>query len=919
MKTPQTFVSETVNDILQSTKSFEDAVFILPSQRAGIFVKQCLKESIVTGFLPQIITIEDFVSEVSEIKKINSVELLFHFYSIYKKQEKNPDSFDTFSSWAFTVLQDFNEIDQHLINTKDIFVYLRDIQRLKKWSVKGTFQETELIKSHHSFIEKLNEYYNVFYAFLIENQIGYQGVLYREAIKKIDSYLTNNPNKKLFFIGFNALNKSEELLFQKLLSEKKAEVYWDIDTAFLNTKHQAGNFIRKYKNEWKFYEKNELKSVGNWFLNEKNIQLIGASKNITQIKYAGEILSNLTDYNNTALVLADETLLPITLNSLPQNVQAINITMGYPLKNIPTTNLFFSIFQLFLTQEKLQKTQANLFYHKDVTRFFKEALIFGLLSDEKKSVSDEISTQISKDNNTFVSKEYINSFFSNFSEEISNTIGAVFENFTTVTNFLARIVNLILLLKQNVNELEKEYLFRFYTVFTQLQNLHTEFGYLTNLKTVYQFFRQLITSENLSFQGEPLQGLQLMGMLETRVLDFKNVILTSVNEGVLPANSQQNSFIPFDVKIAFGLPTYKEKDAIFSYHFFRLIQRAENVFLIYNTEHDSFGNGEKSRFVNQLELLKTGIHSKTISPKVVTEKITLQEVEKNDLVFEKLKELAQKGFSPSALTNYLYNPIEFYKQKVLKINEFEEVEEEIEFRTLGTVVHDTLEELYQPFIGKFIVLEDVIKMQKKVKVLVEKHFNNHFKNGDISTGKNRLIFEVTIRFVENFLQQEKTLLKNESNQLKIIATEQNLSTTIRVQNIDFPIKIHGQVDRIDQLNGITRIIDYKTGMVKPSELKVTNFEEIADYKYSKVIQVMLYAFLYTQSKNYDKTKPLQAGVFSFKNLKSGFLQLNFSSSRTADNELTQERISEFIEEIEKIFQEIFDTKKGFKEPKELCY
>lgn len=914
----QSFISETLDDILKTTSSFENVVFVLPSQRAGVFVKQSLKDKISTGFLPQILNIEQFVSEISEIKKTDAVQLLFHFYAIYKELEPNPDSFDVFSSWAFTVLQDFNEVDQHLINSREIFVYLRDVERLRKWSVKGTFQETDLMKDHFSFLEKLNEYYSAFYQFLIENKIGYQGVLYREAINKVNDFISKQTNKKYFFIGFNALNKAEEKLFQEFLSAGNSEIYWDIDKTFLENNHQAGNFIRKYKSEWKYYEKNPLKSIGNWFSNNKNIQVIGASKNITQIKYAGEVLGKFSNHNNTALVLADETLLPITLNSLPKNVEAINITMGYPLKDIPTTSLIFSIFQLYITQEKLQKIESNLFYHKDVIRFLKHANIYKLLSDNNIVIDALITSQVIENNNTFVNEKMIRSFFKNL--ESRKVLEQIFAPFSGISEFLNRIINLINLLKDNTTELEKEYLFRFYKAFTQLQTLHSEFNFVQDLKTLHQFFRQLIQSESLSFQGEPLQGLQLMGMLETRVLDFENVILTSVNEGVLPANSNQTTFIPFDAKVQFGLPTYREKDAIFSYHFFRLIQRAKNVFILYNTESDAFGGGEKSRFVTQLEMLKGNINHKIVSPKVVTTSTPLKEIQKNGAVLEKLKELAEKGISPSTLTNYLYNPIAFYKQKVLKIKELDDIEETVAANTMGTVVHETLDELYTPFIGKFISADTISLMQKEAKDLVKKHFAIWFKNGDLSTGKNRLIYEVANRFVQNFLAQEKELLKDENNQLKIVATEQDLSATIDVDGIDFPIKIHGQVDRIDELNGVTRIIDYKTGMVSATNLKVVGFEQITDLKYHKAIQVLLYAYLYTESNNYNFEKPLEAGIFSFKNLKSGFLKMNFSSNyRTPDNLVTQEKIEEFLEQLKVVLQELYNPAISFVEPADLPY
>ena len=424
----------------------------------------------------------------------------------------------------------------------------------------------------------------------------------------------------------------------------------------------------------------------------------------------------------------------------------------------------------------------------------------------------------------------------------------------------------------------------------------------------------------MSFQGEPLRGLQLMGMLETRVLDFENIILTSTNEGVLPASSQQNSFIPFDVKLAFGLPTYRDKDAIFSYHFFRLIQRAKNIFILYNTEHDAFGSGEKSRFVTQLEMMRPDIVQKNIAPKVIPSKTALKEVAKNEATLERLKELAIKGISPSALTNYLHNPISFYKQKILKIKEHDEVEETVAFNTLGTVVHEALDDLYTPFVGKFLSVAIVEGMQKSAKDIVIKHFKLQFRNGDLTTGKNRLVFEVANRFVANFLSKEVDLLKEDKNQLKIIATEENLAAEIKIEGIDFPIKLHGQVDRVDELNGVLRIIDYKTGMVAATNLRVPEFEKLRDEKHLKAIQVLLYAYLFTKSKNYNFSKPLEAGIYSFKNLNSGFLAVDFAPARKVpETSINSEKLDEFIVEIKKYISEIYTLTVDFVEPADLRY
>ena len=915
----QTFISETLDDILINNASFEDCVFILPSQRAGVFVKDTFKTKIVSGFLPEILTIESFIGQISEISKADAIQLLFHFYAIYCEIEEHPDAFDVFSSWAFVILQDFNEIDQYLISPQSIFTYLRDVQRLKKWSVKGEFKETKLIKDHFIFMERLGVYYTKFYSFLIDQKIGYQGVMYREAVKKVEMFIEKHVHKKFFFIGFNALNKAEESLFKLFLENGQSEVYWDIDHAFFDTNHAAGNFIRKYKKEWKYYEKNKIKQISSHFTSKKNIEIIGAAKNISQLKYAGEILTKVSDHKNTALVLGDESLLSVALNSIPENVDAINITMGYPLQNVPTSQLISAIFQLFITQTTLQRTSTNEFYHKDVIRFIKNSVIYQFVSPEGQKVLSSIQDVIAKKNISFIDLPTITSYLKPLENTSSEVLLSIFKPFISVNEFITRILNLLEQAKDHVSVLEKEYLYRFYNAFTQLLNLNASKNYFQNIKTIYQFYRQIITNEKLSFQGEPLNGLQLMGMLETRVLDFENVIITSVNENIIPSSSSQSSFIPFDIKIEYGLPTYKEKDAIYSYHFFRLIQRAKNIYILYNTENDSYGSGEKSRFISQLELIKTDLISKRIAPKVITEKKEQPEVRKNKQVLDRLRALARDGISPSAITNYLYNPIAFYKQKILKLDELDLVEETIAANTMGNVIHDTLDELYKDHINEFLTIDHIDHMIKNYKSLVTKYFIKYFKNGDVTSGKNRLAFEVSNRFVKRFLSMEKKELQ-EGHAIKILGAELKLETSIRVPGIDFPIKIRGVVDRIDEFNGVTRIIDYKTGKVNPADLKVLNFEEIKDVKYSKAIQVLLYAFLYCQNNSLAKEQPLIAGIISFKNLKAGLLKINFSSKiKNPEHIITEEKLDDFMNQISLLLQEIYNSEIIFKEPKKLSF
>jgi len=406
-------------------------------------------------------------------------------------------------------------------------------------------------------------------------------------------------------------------------------------------------------------------------------------------------------------------------------------------------------------------------------------------------------------------------------------------------------------------------------------------------------------------------------MLETRVLDFETIILTSVNEGFLPSGKTNNSFIPFDIKNEVGLPTYQEKDAIFSYHFYRLITRAKNIYLLYNTETDD-ASGEQSRFITQLAFFQNKLpnHHFTqtiVSPKINNEKAKRQLILKNDAILKKLQIESQKGFSPTSLTNYIYNPIAFYKQKILKIYQLDEIEETIATNTMGTVVHRVLEKFYLPFKGKFLTTANIVEMQKNINQETKRIFGQEYKNGDLTKGKNLLIFEVSKQYVARFLRQELQLLK-ENNQLKIIDLEVDLSCVIHIDGIDFPIKLKGQADRIDELNGTIRIIDYKTGKVEQKQLNINDWDKLlTNHKYSKAFQVLLYAYMYVSMQNISIDKfPLETGIVSFKNLKEGFMKVNKSVT-------TMVELNRFEITLKNLLQEILNIEIPFVENENLPY
>lgn len=909
------FISNVVEHVFNIRKNYSSLTFVLPSQRAGVFLKQeVLKKIPKTSFLPKIISIENYIQELADVALIDNTQLIFEFYSIYKETlpQKNLESFESFSQWATIALHDFNEIDSYLVDSEDFFRNLRDIKRLNEWYQKQT--PSKLALNYLQFFEYLHKMYRALYEKLKCNNIGYQGLIYREAKDNLEFYLSNNQNNHIVFVGFNALNKAEEFIFQELLNSGIASIYWDANESYFMESNEAGIFLRNYKKNWRFYRENPFLWMNTETLEKKNIEIIGAPKNIAQIKYAGEIISKRVDFSKTALILADESLLALTLNSLPNNVKNINITMGYPLKDVPVAGLFEKLFRLHLNQFKFNKGKKHQFYYKDVLKLLKDPFLNKIQGD----LLHKLSVEINNENAIFLSVETLKNFTTQKEAAQLAVLFSLFSFSSDMNEVIKQCIDLLKEIKEVVVGVEKEYAFRFYKVFQQLETLNRAYNHIKDLKTLVLFYNQILRNEKLNFQGEPLLGLQLMGMLETRALDFETIIITSLNEGILPGSKNDQSFIPFDVRIHYELPTYLEKDAIFSYHFQRLLQRSKNIFLIYNTETDGYGSGEKSRFLTHLEINNPRINKITISPNVQEIDSPEINIKKTPEILRKLKKVFSDGISPSALSTYIYNPISFYEQKILGIKEDNEVEETIAMKTMGSVIHDVLEELYTPFVNNYLKEQDIIEMQKITIPILLRQFKKHYAKGNIQTGKNKLIFEVSKNHIIRFLNQELQLLKAKK-QLKIIATEMELCAEIKTEGVNFPIKLKGIVDRIDELDGVVRIIDYKTGKVEAKQLKISDYSVIKeDYKYTKAMQVMLYTYLFMVNTR-GVNSQVESGIISFQNLNAGFMKMNFSENRTPDTIVTEARLNDFMVEIKKLISEILNPEIQFVQNKKVPF
>jgi hypothetical protein len=895
-----------------------DTIVVLPNKRAKIFLIEALKNKVDQNIIsPEIVSIEELIQDIASIRAIDSIELLFEFYEVYLSftEKSNQQSFELFANWAKTLLQDFNEIDRYLLEPTHVLSYLKDIEDIKKWGIEVE-NKTQLLENYIDFWKLLPNYYQSLYNHLLNKGIGYQGLIYREAVKNLNHFSDTIKGKRFVFAGFNALNASEERIIQHLIALDQASIYWDVDHAFLNDPfHDAGLFVRRFKESWKHYKSNPFEWIVDDFSKPKNIQIIGTPKTIGQAKIAGSIIKNIINANpdipldKVAIVLGEENILVPLLYSLPSSVGALNVTMGYSSKNNPAQILVAKLFKMH-TNTLSRNPKSYVFYYKDVLDILTHPLV------EPYAKTSALVNTINQNNYTFITHHKLMELNPNPSDLFLLLFQKWENGSVTVLETISSLLQTIKNNLSNENEEEKiakAFVYSIFKVINKLINYYSSHKHIDNIETLYAIYKQVIDLVEVSFEGEPLNGLQIMGVLESRVLDFETVIITSINEGTLPAGKSQNSFIPYDVKRELGLPTFKEKDAIYTYHFYHLLQRAKNIYLLYNTESEGLDAGEKSRFITQLEVEKQPNHTLTheiynaVLPETAYQPIV---VPKSEAVMVRLKEIAENGFSPSALTSYIRNPIQFYFQKILRISEVEEVEENIALNTLGTIIHETLKVLYTPFIGKFLSEAAILSCFKLLDDEVLRQFKLVYKEGEIKKGRNLLAFEVAKRNVSNFLKVELESIKN-GEAIKIVALEQRFERIFEHSCLPFPVKIGGSVDRIEERDGKIRIIDYKTGKVEKGSISLKYWQDLTkDIKNDKIIQVLAYAFMY---ENDAQDKPIEAGIISFKNLKSGFLPFNFKDGKEENTIIDDDILNNYLEQIVLLLNEILDMNIPFEE------
>ena len=908
---PISFLGSVVQQLVSQNINWANLCFVLPNRRARLFLQKEISQSVQGPLiLPEMVSIDDFVASISTLMPATELRQQQALYQSYRTttNSKTPDTFETFLGWSSALLKDLNAMDQYMLNRGSFFSYLASLHTLRSWGKK----QDKVVQNYTAFWEHLPHMYQHFISILEETGHATPGLCYRLATTLLENYLLHKKSTQFIFCGFNALSPSEEQLVQELLAQERAQIFWDIDRQMFDSEyHQAGAFIRRYAKDWKQYAKKPFDQAHCVFQKPKNIRVIEVQQQVGQAKQLGALLTEIStakDWSKTAVVLADESLLLPLLYALPETIDQLNITMGYPLEQHPLA-MFASSFMKMVIRET-----AKGFYYKDVETLLSLPETKALFAPYDPTFCTHLLNQAKKEHRSFLST----AFMINMAPESASELAAqLFRDMRSPEEWIDDILALLptFYTPQQTQPLTavyrvavEKFLELFYQIKEVLQALDEEISF-TLLRSLYG---QLSAGQKLDFVGAPLEGLQILGVLETRTIDFDRVLIAGVNEGVLPTQGGQSSWIPYDVKKEFGLPTQDEQDAIFTYHFYRLMYRANEVYMLYNGTTDGIQVGERSRFIRQWAYERPSTHNweEQIQEAVyIPPRHNVKSIPKTESVLKKLSELAENGFSPSALNLFVKDGYAFYKRYVLGLKDEDELEESFSYRTYGTLVHNCLEALYMPFVGKTLTEADCSTMINNIDVVSKKVVNAIYPH-DIS-GKNVLAFAAIKRNIAHIITSEKEEIVN-GNNITLLALEQKLKTSLSVPGVDFPINIRGTVDRIDRYNGNIRVLDYKTG--KKGKLGITEWNLLTkDPDLGQARQLLLYAKLWNDTHPNEKAK--HAGIIALKEHDKGVMYVGKKvSARMVNNELTPVMMEQTKVVFTEIIQYLFNPQLPFSEP-----
>jgi len=931
------FLEKTADHLLATYgEELSGLCIVLPNLRAGLFLRKFLAARLKKAiWSPSISSTEDFMTTVAGLRPVDQLQLLFKLYDIHREvEQEKAQPFEDFTQWASQLLGDFDEVDRYLADARQLFSALTDTRAITVWNPENR-PLTDFEKQYLKFYSSLYTYYSRLVDGLLLNKQAYPGLMFRMAALGIEKFCEQLPWKKVVFAGFNALTAAEEHVMDVLDKHGKAEFLWDADEYYLEDRFQeAGVFLRANRKKW---GGKEFKWVGAGITGKpKNIHITGVPNNTAQASLAGELVRTAgTNDEHTAVILQDENLLIPLLYSLPGEGGEMNITMGLPLSQTPLGDLFELVFRLQLDRDKFTSNRRNglkLFYFRDVLAVLRHPYISGMaagLMQGNQFVYDNMVNSIANGSRVFLSSDEILNPGTGLFSGSADFLLPVFGEWNGPQDALDAFRELISSFREHTlasrASLETEYLFAFSKIIHQLDQLvSANPGTVKTLLTLSRLFTQLVQSVSLPFFGEPLKGMQIMGMLETRGLDFKSIIMLSCNEGLLPRGRTGSSFIPLDLKLEFHLPTYSQKDAVYAYHFYRLFQEAENIHLLYNSEPGDLGGGEMSRFLQQVlselkrinpsALIKEDLLVMEPSPADIVPAISIA---KDETVMALLREKAGSGLSPTSLNSFRACSLKFYFSEVARLQEPDEMEEEIDNRILGNIVHDALHRLYKGFSGREVDEAAIAVMKTWAEAAVAEACKKVFSGRDVNYGRNLLLVRVAGMMLKKFLDSELKLvasMKAKGETLHITGLEQRLERRLILTTggAVLNINVKGFADRIDSNKKYLRIIDYKTGSTDRKRTSVESWEEFAsDPSTDHAFQLLTYAWLYQPRLKAEM--PVRAGILSLRKIKDGLMTVSVPSAGGDDKTdmLNSTILKDFENSLVQLVSEIFDTASEF--------
>lgn len=861
----ETFLKQVAHDLYNKTEgNFTKVAIVFPNKRASLFFNEYLaQESDRPIWSPTYVSISELFRQSSDLSIADPIKLVCDLYKVFQKATGSKETLDDFYFWGEMLIADFDDADKNMADTHALFSNLKNLNELmdnydfleegQKEALSQFFhnfsinQVTELKQRFISMWNVLGDIYAEYKALLESQSIAYEGMLYRQVIEQLD--VEALPYNKYIFVGFNVLNKVEHTLFKKLNEAGKAMFYWDYDTFYLNkTPHEAGEFIRRNLRDFP----SELPASFFDNLNQpKEVTFIESPTENGQVRYLPQwIQENLTSQEKeTAVVLCNEALLQPVLHALPDNVKHINITMGFPLSQTPAYSFVNALMELHTSG-----------YNPNNGRY----LFAEVISVLKHPYTRQLSPEAEKLEQTLTRD---NRFYPLPSElKQDNVLELLFtprRNNLDLCSMLSEALKEVAVIYQQqaashsdaFDQLYRESLFKTYTLVNRFHTLIESKELNVQAGTFQRLLTRVMSSSSIPFHGEPAIGMQVMGVLETRNLDFRHLIMLSVNEGQLPKAGGDSSFIPYNLRKAFGMTTIDHKIAVYAYYFYRLMQRAEKVTLVYNTATDGINRGELSRFMLQF-LIEWGypVLRKQLEAAQSPQDSTPIIIEKTPDIMERMKSVfdirnnPKALISPSALNCYLDCPLKFYYKYVALLSAPDEVTADIDSAKFGSIFHYAAEHIYKDLTahGKLISkenLETLLKDEVRLQTYVDNGFKELFFNLPPNeqpeyNGIQLINSAVIVKYIQQLLRNDLRYAP-----FTFIGSEQRIFENIEIctSTGDIQSRIGGIIDRIDSKGESLRIVDYKTGGDADTPANVQSLF-IPDKKRSNyVFQTFLYA------------------------------------------------------------------------------